>query len=64
MKSAREIIDSIDTEELCKYCSYASECTGGVTGGPNGPIYPPCYDGLDEDDFDLDSYLEDKENDS
>lgn len=61
MKSAREIIDSLDGEDLCKYCSYSSDCDGGVIGGPNGPIYPPCADGLDEDDFDLEAYLADME---
>lgn len=33
-----------DAELLCKCCFYKDECSGGVTGGPNGPIYPPCCD--------------------
>lgn len=61
MKSVREIIDSIDCDELCKYCAYSSDCNGSVKCGPNGPIFPPCSDGLDEDDFDLESYLADLE---
>lgn len=61
MKSTQEIIDSLDPDELCKYCKYSHECTGGIHGGPNGPIYPPCADGLDESDFDLESYLKDLE---
>lgn len=62
MKSVREIIDSLDGDELCKYCRYGKEgCEGGVKGSPNGPIYPPCCEGLDEDDFDLESYLQDVE---
>lgn len=61
MKSVREIIDNLDGEELCKYCEYSSDCSGGVKGGPNGPIYPPCADGLDEDDFDLEAYFSDLE---
>lgn len=62
MKSVREIIDSLDPEELCQYCRYEKEgCEGGVKGGPNGPIYPPCCEGFDEEDFDLESYLKDVE---
>lgn len=61
MSDVREIIASLDSEELCKYCSYNADCDGGVHGGPNGPIYPPCADGLRESDFDLDAYLEDVE---
>lgn len=61
MKSVREIIDSLECDELCKYCTYSSDCNGGVKGSPNGPIFPPCSDGLGEDDFDLESYLSDLE---
>lgn len=32
-----------DEERLCEVCLYAIEgCTGGVHGGPNGPIFPAC----------------------
>ena len=56
----REIIDSLDGDELCNYCRYKYEgCSGGVKGGPGGPIFPPCADGLEEEDFDLESYIED-----
>ena len=28
---------------LCNVCYYAYDgCTGGVKGGPNGPIFPAC----------------------
>lgn len=59
-----EIIDSLSKEELCKYCRYGIhyECNGSVRpDGAGNPIYPPCADGLNEDDFNLDSYLEDME---
>ena len=61
MKDMREIIKSLDGEEVCKYCGYSPNCPGGVSGGPNGPIYPPCADRLIEDAFDLDAYLADME---
>ena len=59
--NVKEMMDSLDAEELCKYCSYNSDCDGDVRGGPNNPIYPPCADGLDEDYFDLEAYLSDME---
>lgn len=59
----RKIIDSLDGDDLCQYCQFRNDCYGGVSGGPNGPIYPPCADGLDEDCFDLESYLSDLEED-
>ena len=32
-----------DEERLCEVCLYVTEgCTGGVHGGPNGPIFPAC----------------------
>lgn len=61
MRDVREIIESLDGDELCKYCKYNDECEGDVRGGSDGPIYPPCFDGLDEDDFDLEAYLADME---
>ncbi len=62
MSNIKEIIDSLDGEELCRYCVYSTDCSKGVTGGPNGPIYPPCASGgLTEDDFDMDLYLQDME---
>lgn len=61
MTDIQRIMGNLDLEGLCKYCKYSSECSGGVRGGPDDPIYPPCADGLDEDDFDLESYLEDAE---
>ncbi|WP_024294962.1 hypothetical protein [Lacrimispora indolis] len=61
MSEAQKIIDNLDGEVLCKYCTFSLDCSGGVKGGPDGPIFPPCADGLDECYFDLDSYLEDLE---
>lgn len=62
MGRIREIIDSLDGDELCKYCRFGNEgCEGGVKRSPSGPIYPPCCEGLDENDFDLESYLQDVE---
>lgn len=34
-----------DHERICDACKHQHDgCGGGVTGGPNGPIYPPCCD--------------------
>lgn len=33
-------------EKLCECCWYETVCSGGVSGGPNGPIFPPCCDGF------------------
>ena len=34
-----------DHERRCDACKHQNDgCAGGVTGGPNGPIYPPCSD--------------------
>lgn len=50
-KTIRSYIDSLDSqfynlegEDCCPYCPYNNECSGGVTGGPDGPIYPYCAD--------------------
>lgn len=62
--NVEEIMDSLSEEELCKYCKHGIcyDCNGGVrSDGAGNPIYPPCADGLDEDDFDLDTYLADME---
>ena len=32
----------IEHERLCNVCQYRHDCSGGITGGPNSPIYPPC----------------------
>ena len=61
MSNIKEIIESLDDEELCRYCVYSSNCPRGVAGSPNGPIYPPCADGLSEGDFDMERYLQDME---
>lgn len=62
MEDVKEIIDSLDGEELCGYCQHSFDgCKGRVIGSPNGPIFPPCSDGFKEEWFDLESYLEDHE---
>lgn len=33
----------LEGEDCCEYCPYRDECHG-ITGGPNGPIYPYCAD--------------------
>lgn len=57
----QKIIDEYDVDELCKYCIYEIDCSGGsVTGGPNGPIYAPCADSDPENWFDIDAYKEEE----
>lgn len=34
----------VEHERVCECCPYNVECSKGVTGGPNGPYYPPCAD--------------------
>lgn len=29
----------------CDVCIYRNRCPKGVSGGPRGPMYPPCSDG-------------------
>lgn len=53
-------LDEMD-EELCNYCKYSEDCSKGVSGGPSGPIYPPCADGCSEDYIDVEAYIEAKE---
>ena len=35
----------LEHEQICSVCKYEDECGGGVSGGPNGPIYPHCSNG-------------------
>lgn len=45
----------IENDRQCDVCRcYSWGCGGGIYGGPNGPVYPPCADGdpqkfVDED---------------
>ena len=39
----------LEHENICNVCMYNDVCKGGVRGGPDGPIYPPCCDGGYED---------------
>lgn len=52
-----------NVENYCSYCTYACE-NPGVTGGPNGPVYPPCADWNEVimmQSLDVDSILQDIE---
>ena len=41
LKEMAEVI--LGHERACDACSYKHYgCSGGISGGPNGPIYPPC----------------------
>ena len=42
-----------EQDDYCPYCKYNDLCGGGVTGSPNGPIYPPCSDRELEEFIDL-----------
>ena len=53
--------DLIEEGGECDYCKYGSDCSRRVTNYGDGPSFPPCADLKAEDWFDLDSYLEDKE---
>lgn len=47
----------IDHDRLCDACKYQHDgCNGGVSGGPNGPVYPPCAD-LEPESYVDDDYL-------
>ena len=62
-KSIDDIAAELADEEICAYCNYSADCNcgGGVIGGPNGPIYPPCADKDASTYFDMDAYLADQE---
>lgn len=47
-----------DSDDICKFCIHQSDCPGGVTGGPNGPIYPPCADGEPNQYLDYEELLD------
>lgn len=45
LKKAADVV--IEHERACDCCTYKDngcDGSGGVRGGPNGPIYPPCCD--------------------
>lgn len=50
-----------DGEDYCQYCFYESDCHREVSGGPNGPIEPPCASREMDDLLDTDALLEDLE---
>lgn len=48
----------INHDMLCDVCRFRRYGCGGLTPGPNGPIYPPCADGDPENYVDEDSLQE------
>lgn len=54
------MLDMGESETKCKYCNISDECSNGVSGGPNGPIYPPCCNGDISYMINFQSYLDDK----
>ncbi len=59
-KRIAEWLETHDGEDYCSYCIYDTDCDRGVTGGPNGPIFPPCCDSdFREELLDADALLED-----
>ncbi len=61
MINIKKIIDGLDAEDLCRYCVHHDYCEGSVKCYGGEPIYPPCADGLSENDFDMECYLQDME---
>ena len=53
----------IDEGHTCDICKYV-DC-GGIHGGPNGPIYPPCADGMENcvDEFSVEEVWEERKDD-
>lgn len=58
-EEALKRLQELDPDEICKYCIYEFDCGKEVTGGPNGPIYPPCIDCNLEDLIDIDTCIKD-----
>lgn len=56
-------IEDHDGDNYCEYCIYHDDCPGGVSGGPNGPFYPPCCGTEMSELLDTDAILMDLEND-
>ena len=54
-KDQEAFLDKLaDEGRLCNVCHCAYDgCVGGVRGGPNGPIYPPCTESDYENFIDL-----------
>ena len=44
----------IEQDRLCDVCRFQHDGCGGLTLGPNGPIYPPCSDSDPENYVDED----------
>lgn len=52
-------LNALEGDELCAICPHLiQECTGGVRGGPSGPIYPPCVDQSAEELVEYDAAIE------
>ncbi|MGF7010606.1 hypothetical protein M2146_001130 [Lachnospiraceae bacterium PF1-22] len=52
-------IKEMETEELCNYCKHSSRGCRGLIATPNGPLYPPCSEGLDISYFETEKYIKD-----
>lgn len=59
-KRIKEWLESHDGDDYCHYCLHGGGMCGGMSGGPEGPIYPPCCDtDFGETLLDVDALLED-----
>lgn len=57
-KRALKWVEEHEGDEWCQYCRFSDDCGGGVRGGSNGPIFPPCADGEPEMCLDEKAILE------
>lgn len=44
-------LEEHDGDDLCPYCKFNDFCNGGISGTPNGPVYPACCEMEDAEDF-------------
>lgn len=61
-KRVEKWINEHDGDEYCNYCKHQFICSKRITLGPDGPIYPPCYDGEAECFIDEEALIEAIEN--
>jgi hypothetical protein len=57
----KELVDSFDEEQCCKYCKYNSDCVYGVRCYGDSPVFPPCADSSYLEMFDYDVYANELE---
>jgi hypothetical protein len=60
-KEIKEIVNSFDEEQCCKYCKYNSDCAQCVVSYGNGPVFSPCADSSYLEMFDYDVYANELE---